>query len=350
MRLETEALGVRRVGVDGRGLPVAGALGSDSDWRRLQDGLRFAAGWTLGSVVQGARMFRLDGLSDKAAGIRDPCAGQDERSEMVLFPIELQQVRSLRLLLAAAVRMLKTGASTAFQFPMTRFLIFIVFLGLGLIAAGAADEGFVPIFDGASLDGWRVLPAERTADWTVRDGVLVGRAQGEGSDLIWTGGELSDFELKLSYRISSPANSGIHVRGLVGQSETHRISGYHVDFGHVGIGAHALGAWDFHGYWRGHNLADRGVLVTIDDAGEKTFAELEGALTPDDIRIDGWNEVHVIVEGNRFAFTINDKAASGVIDNESSKRIDSGVIGLQMHSGKPMWVEFKDIVLKAGSR
>ena len=101
MRLETEALGVRRVGVEG-GWPVARALGSDSDWHRLQDGLRFAAGWALGSVVQGARMFRLDGLSDKAARIRDPCAGQDERSEMVLFPIELQQVRPLRLLPAPA--------------------------------------------------------------------------------------------------------------------------------------------------------------------------------------------------------------------------------------------------------
>ena len=245
---------------------------------------------------------------------------------------------------------IETESGLADNFQMARFLLVPVFLGMILVAAGAADRGFVPIFDGVGLDGWRVLPVERTADWSVRDGVLVGRAQGAGSDLIWTGGELRDFELKLSYRISSPANSGIHVRGLVGQSETHRISGYHADFGHVGIGAHALGAWDFHGYWRGHNLVDRGVLVTIDEAGEKTFAELEGALTAADIRPDGWNEVHVIVEGNRFVFTINDKPASGVIDNESSKRIDRGLIGLQMHSGKPMWVEFKDIALKAGPR
>ena len=229
---------------------------------------------------------------------------------------------------------------------MTRLSVLLVFVGI-LFAAGAADDGFVPIFDGVGIDGWRVLPVERRRDWSVRDGVLVGRTQGQGSDLIWTGGELSDFELKLSYRLSSPANSGVHVRGLVGQSETHRISGYHADFGHVGIGAHTLGGWDFHGYWRGHNLVDRGALVTIDEAGEKTFAPIEDALTAADIRIAGWNEVHVVVEGNRFVFTINGKAASGVIDNETSKRINRGVIGLQMHSGKPMWVEFTDIVLKA---
>ncbi len=229
---------------------------------------------------------------------------------------------------------------------MMRPLILFVLLGVPFGAAWGSAEGFVPIFDGVSLEGWRALPEERAGDWTVRDGVLVGRTKGVGSDLIWAGGDLSDFELKLSYRISSPANSGIHIRGLVGQSETHRISGYHADFGHVGIGAHTLGGWDFHGYWRGHNLVDRGALVTIDEAGGKTFAPLDDALTPADIRIDGWNEVHVVVEGNRFVFTINGKAASGVVDNESSKRIDRGVIGLQMHSGKPMWVEFKDIVLK----
>ena len=221
---------------------------------------------------------------------------------------------------------------------MTRLLISLALLGIVLAAAGAADRGFVPIFDGASLDGWQVLPAERKADWSVRDRLLVGRTQGQGSDLIWTGGELSDFELKLAYRISSPGNSGIHVRGLVGQSETHRITSYHADFGHVGIGPRTLGAWDFHGFWRGKNLASRGLLVTIDEVGDRTYTDLEAALTPADISIDGWNQVHVIVRGERFSFTINGKTAAQVIDNESSKRIDRGLIGLQVHTGKPMWV------------
>ena len=85
MRLEPEALGVRRVGVDGRGLPVARALGSDSDWRRLQDGLRFAAGWALGSVVQGACMLWSDGLSDKAAGIAIPAPAKTSGPKWFCF-------------------------------------------------------------------------------------------------------------------------------------------------------------------------------------------------------------------------------------------------------------------------
>ncbi|MYA78977.1 MAG: DUF1080 domain-containing protein [Acidobacteriia bacterium] len=230
---------------------------------------------------------------------------------------------------------------------MLRLLPPLIALGIVFAAAGASDHGFVPIFDGVSLDGWHVVPAEREDDWSVRDGRIVGSTQGEGSDLIWTGGELSDFELKLSYRISSPANSGIHIRGLLGHSKTHRVTGYHADLGHVGIGPGVLGAWDFHGYPRGSNLVNRGQVVTISESGDSTFADLEDALTPSEVSGDGWNLVHVTVQGDRFSFTINGKTASQVIDQESSKRIDRGVIGLQMHSGKPMRVEFKDIVLKS---
>ena len=231
--------------------------------------------------------------------------------------------------------------------PMLRLLIPVIALGIVFAAASATDHGFVPIFDGASLEGWRVVPAEREADWSVHGGWIVGRTQGEGSDLIWTGGELSDFELKLSYRISSPANSGIHIRGLLGHSKTHRVAGYHADFGHVGIGPSVLGAWDFHGYPRGSNLVNRGQVVTISQTGDRTFRDLEDALTPSDVSADGWNLVHVTVRGERFSFTINGKTASQVIDQESSKRIDRGMIGLQIHSGKPMRVDFKDIVLKS---
>ncbi len=69
------------------------------------------------------------------------------------------------------------------------------------------------------------------------------------------------------------------------------------------------------------------------------------ALTTDDIRQDDWNEVHVVVRGFRFYFTINGKMASEVIDNEVAKRIDRGAIGLQLHGGKPMTIEFRDIRL-----
>ena len=38
--------------------------------------------------------------------------------------------------------------------------------------------------------------------------------------------------------------------------------------------------------------------------------------------------------------------ATQVIDNEPAQRIVRGIIGLQLHGGEPMTIEFRDILLK----
>jgi len=150
----------------------------------------------------------------------------------------------------------------------------------------------------------------------------------------------------LQYRFRTDGNSGIHIRGRLGESKTHRVSGYHADFGHVGIGPNVLGAWDFHGVPRGSHLVARGQRVVIDASGRKTTTRLDKPLLPKHVRRRGWNDVHVVVRGYRFAFSINGKPASEVVDNEPSKRIARGVIGLQLHGGPSMTIEFRDIRLK----
>ena len=150
---------------------------------------------------------------------------------------------------------------------------------LSLPTATAADPGaFTSIFDGETLDGWRVIPPDQKTAWSVRDGLLIGSSGGKGSDLIWKDGDLGDFELRLSYRFRTQGNSGIHIRGLLGESSTHRVKGYHADFGHAGIGPQVLGSWDFHGAPRGSYLVERGRRVIIDEQGGKHFTKIEGAL------------------------------------------------------------------------
>jgi hypothetical protein len=222
---------------------------------------------------------------------------------------------------------------------------------LSLQTATAADPAtFIPIFNGKTLESWRVIPPDQPTAWSVRDGLLVGSSDGKGSDLIWKDNDLGDFELKLSYRFRTQGNSGIHIRGLLGESSTHRVKGYHVDFGHVGIGPRVLGSWDFHGAARGDYLVARGSRVIIDKEGKKRFIKIEGALTSSDVRRREWNEVHVVVSGHHMYFSINGKRASEVVDNEAAKRIERGVIGLQLHSGPPMTIEFRDILLKRPSK
>jgi hypothetical protein len=42
---------------------------------------------------------------------------------------------------------------------------------------------------------------------------------------------------------------------------------------------------------------------------------------------------------------MNGKLILDFTDNEPRLTLSEGVIGLQLHAGKPMWVEFKDIQL-----
>ncbi len=207
-------------------------------------------------------------------------------------------------------------------------------------------NGFASIFDGKSLDGWRAVPAESAADWSVRDGVIVGAGSADRlSYLVWREEELADFELKLSYRLRTKGNTGIEIRSRVDATGKRPFEGYHADIGHVGIGPHILGAWDFHFAKRKEHPCQRGMRLVIDANEQAHHAKISGALTAADVRKHQWNEVHIIARGNHFLFKINGKLASEFTDNAKTGRLDRGAIGLQIHD-KGMTVEFKDVVLK----
>ncbi|MFH1742250.1 MAG: DUF1080 domain-containing protein [bacterium] len=74
----------------------------------------------------------------------------------------------------------------------------------------ADDEGFVPIFDGNSLDGWTVAGPAKDA-FGVEEGALVCKNP-SGDDWIRTTTQYEDFILRLEYRISEGGNSGIFIR------------------------------------------------------------------------------------------------------------------------------------------
>ena len=75
------------------------------------------------------------------------------------------------------------------------------------------EPGFVSIFDGKTLAGWRAAPKESLSDWSVRDGVLVGLGSANRlAYLVWAEDEkLTDFELRLSYRMPGKGNTGIEI-------------------------------------------------------------------------------------------------------------------------------------------
>ncbi len=219
-------------------------------------------------------------------------------------------------------------------------------LSLLASAAWAADEaegGFVSLFDGRSLDGWQGKPQF----WSVRDDVITGQTTAENPTkgntfLIWRGGKLADFELRLQFRMVG-GNSGIQYRST--EYDDFVVGGYQADFDasgrYVGILYEERG--------RGI-LALRGQRVTIGADGAKTVAA--DAPTCDEkavaasIQNEGWNDYTIIARGNHLVHKVNGFTTVDVTDNQSDKGRVDGILALQVHAGPPMLVQFREIRLK----
>ena len=204
--------------------------------------------------------------------------------------------------------------------------------------------GFESIFDG-TLKNWDGDPSF----WKVENGVLVGEATKENpvkqnTFVIWRGGEPSDFELKLEYRINS-TNSGVQYRSvLLPDVGKWVLKGYQsdIDFQNTFTGL----LYEERG--RGF-LAPRGVMATRKDEDPKgkilgnihSSDELRGFL-----KINDWNTMHVIARGNLLIHIYNGKVMSVFLDDDAKNRMMKGLLGFQIHVGPPMKVEFRNIFIK----
>ncbi|MHC4503012.1 MAG: family 16 glycoside hydrolase [Planctomycetota bacterium] len=207
-----------------------------------------------------------------------------------------------------------------------------------------APADFRAIFDGKTLAGWK---APDMGYWSVEDGAITARGTPEkpvraNQFLVWQLGELDDFELNLQYKItgSRRANSGVQIRSRV-QPDGH-VAGYQADIDFAGQWAGAL--YDERG--RGV-LARRGQKAVIAANGKITRTQLGDARKLfDAIKKEDWNEYHITARGTRIVLRINGEVMSEVIDESEKDQDLSGRLALQLHSGPPMTVQFRDIRLK----
>ena len=61
---------------------------------------------------------------------------------------------------------------------------------------------------------------------------------------------------------------------------------------------------------------------------------------------DDWNTVHISARGNTLVHMLNGRLMSMVIDDDAPNRPVDGLIGVQVHVGPPMKVEYRNIRLK----
>lgn len=220
------------------------------------------------------------------------------------------------------------------------------------VATRAAEEGFVPIFNGEDFSGWDYDPRY----WRVEQGVMIGEVRPDlilkrNSFMIWRGGTPANFELKVEYRVSRRGNSGLSYRNIQLDDAPYSLAGYQADIDgrdhdprsprrrYVGQ------AWEERGR---RFLAKRGEIVEIDPSGQSVVVgslgdidELESYVKDND-----WNEYHVIVRDNILVHMVNGRVMSMVVDNDTINRRMEGLIGVQVHTGPPQKIEYRNFRLK----
>lgn len=223
-----------------------------------------------------------------------------------------------------------------------------------------SSKGFKPIFDGQSLGDWEGDPTY----WSVEDGALVGVVTPatllkRNTFIIWRGGITEDFEFKAEYMITEDGNSGINYRSEEVSGVPFALAGYQCDID----GKNRYTGMNYEERKR-TTLANPGKIVVLEGLKETgkplseniaqnqwkpavvtgetgDIAQLKAQIKPNE-----WNQVHIVVQGNRMRHYINGNLMSDVTDNDTEHRKLSGLFGVQVHVGPPMRIAYRNMMIK----
>ena len=179
------------------------------------------------------------------------------------------------------------------------------------------------------------------------------------SFIIWQGGSPADFEIKLEFKITKSGNSGINYRSSLLSEVPYALKGYQADID----GANRYTGQNYEERAR-TTLAYIGERVSVDELSNSNQAlkdqiknnawllrTVNASIGKTDelvktIQSDHWNSCHIVAKGNRLLHYVNDVLMSDVTDNDTVNRKSAGLIGVQVHVGPPMKVEYRNIRLK----
>ncbi len=198
-----------------------------------------------------------------------------------------------------------------------------------------SEEGFEKVFDGKTLDGWKVytnsgeeVPLEESA-WSVKDGEIY--CDGKKSDywIVLPGGKHGDLNLRFEYKVTDGSNSGLFLKCPAVDLPAYK--GYEVQI-----------------------MSDHGSEPNLHATGSiyDVLAPMRNMNKPD----GEWNEMEVINKGTRVKVKLN---GFKVIDADLGQLIEpigkfefaysdlpeKGYVGFQNH-GRELW--FRNVRMKAG--
>jgi hypothetical protein len=177
----------------------------------------------------------------------------------------------------------------------------------------------------------------------VKDGAMTGVTDGSlkyNRFIVWRGGTLKNFELRVKVNVTPGGNSGLNYRSTprpdLGEGV---VTGYQCDV--------VANNPDYNGMLyeeRGRRiLAHTGEKVIIDPQGQPWVV---GNLPVEEFKPGEWHEYRVLVEGNHHQHWIDGHATVDVIDLDEANRALEGVLAVQVHVGPAMQIQYRDFYVK----
>ncbi|HEX7901239.1 MAG TPA: DUF1080 domain-containing protein [Planctomycetota bacterium] len=195
------------------------------------------------------------------------------------------------------------------------------------VALLAQDEGWTPLFDGKSLEGW--AQQNGTATYKVEDGCVVGRtSEGSPNSFLCTTKDYADFELKFEVKVDDALNSGVQIRSKsLPDGDKGRVHGPQVEIATNGTAGFVYAEGLKFG-WLSEDRSDPKAMAAF-KKGE-------------------WNAYRVLAKGKSIKTWVNGVPVADLTDEKTGHT--TGFIGLQVHGIKkgtgPYEVRWRNISIR----
>lgn len=211
----------------------------------------------------------------------------------------------------------------------SRLVLFLVTMFI-VMPLFAIEEGFVSIFNGTDLNGWKVKGGY--AAYKAEDGVIVGTCTPDtpGNTFLCTEKEYGNFILKMEFKFVVNGNSGVQIRShsRPWKEDRESVFGYQCE------------------------LAPSDAVGQIYDEGRRGFKHNKVFLdsTPGDVRkkafstykAGDWNEIEIQCVGPSIRTWLNGQPVANIFDSVDL----TGFIGLQVHAGKAGTIAWRNIRIR----